>query len=49
MGLGFVIGVAIGALITFRATPWLIGRLTQDERLAFARKVRAHTSRKGTP
>lgn len=40
---GLLLGAVAGGIAVFRATPWLIGRLTADERLAFARKVRAHT------
>lgn len=39
--LGLLLGLIAGGFAVFRATPWLIGRLTADERLAFAKKVRA--------
>lgn len=46
---GLTLGCVIGGFAVFRATPWLIGRLTEDERLAFARKVRTHARRKEQP
>lgn len=44
--LGFLLGGVLAALVTFRATPWLIGRLTDAERAAFARKVRTVANRR---
>ena len=45
-GLGLTLGALGAGLLVFRATPRLIGHLSPDERLAFARKVSAHATRR---